>query len=291
MPLKVGTTNIDDVKEGNFTIASAFRGNVRVYGEGGDSDCYQIRTPSGALMGLSQSLDAKCLSSYPGTGTTWFDISGHGRNGTISGATYTPSSPNYFDLDGTNDSVNIGNWEFSNDPSQDGRRNFVTWMYLEQYPTGTEQYTIASQWEESTNNRSWRTFITASTVNPGGAYIGFELSNSGSSTSYSGTATVNDTNCQVPLDKWFMVSYYMNGDGLGKQITINILYDGAFQTGYGNGINPSDVPYEVTNDVQVGRTDITSTRDYFKGRIAQWAYWNRADSVVNFFLATTDSYE
>ena len=289
MPLKVGTNLIDSVKEGNFTIASAFRGNVRVYGEGGDSDCYQIRTPSGALMGLSQSLDAKCLSSYPGTGTTWFDISGHGRNGTISGATYTPSSPNYFDLDGTNDSVNIGNWEYSNDPSQDGRRNFVTWIYLESHPTGTEQWTLASQWEESTNERSWRTFVTASTVNPGGSYLACEISSNGSTTTFSGTGITEDTNLQLPLDTWVMISQRMLGDS-ATQMEHTIYYDGAYQTGVTNNYT-GGAAYEVTNDVQVGRTDITSTRDYFKGRIAQWAYWNRSDTAANFFLATTDSYE
>ena len=36
--------------------------------------------------GLALSLDAANLKSYPGTGTTWFDLSGNGRNGTLTGS-------------------------------------------------------------------------------------------------------------------------------------------------------------------------------------------------------------
>jgi len=47
-------------------------------------------------------LDASNLSSYPGTGTTWFDISGNGRNATLEN-TPTWNAGGYFELDGTED--------------------------------------------------------------------------------------------------------------------------------------------------------------------------------------------
>lgn len=57
--------------------------------------------------GLIIQLDASNSSSYPGTGTTWFDITST-NNGTLTnGPTFTAASPSYFTFDGTDDYVNI----------------------------------------------------------------------------------------------------------------------------------------------------------------------------------------
>jgi hypothetical protein len=45
-------------------------------------------------------------NSYPGSGTTWYDLSGYGNHGAISGATF--DSNGYFVFDGTNDGVDCG---------------------------------------------------------------------------------------------------------------------------------------------------------------------------------------
>jgi hypothetical protein len=49
------------------------------------------------VEGLVLALDAGNSKSYPGSGTTWTDLSGQGNNGTITGAVYTNGS---FDFDG-----------------------------------------------------------------------------------------------------------------------------------------------------------------------------------------------
>ena len=52
--------------------------------------------------GLVLNLDAKDINSYPGSGTTWYDTSGGGRNFTlVNGPTW--NSNGYFALDGTDD--------------------------------------------------------------------------------------------------------------------------------------------------------------------------------------------
>ena len=57
--------------------------------------------------GLVLALDAGNAKSYPGSGTTWTDLSGQGNNGTITDATF--NSNGYFDFDGVNnDIVNTG---------------------------------------------------------------------------------------------------------------------------------------------------------------------------------------
>jgi len=56
--------------------------------------------------GLSLYLDAGNASSYPGSGTTWTDLSNNGRNGTlINGPTYSSADGGSIVFDGTNDLV------------------------------------------------------------------------------------------------------------------------------------------------------------------------------------------
>lgn len=53
--------------------------------------------------GLLLELDANDLSSYPGSGTTWFDLSGGGKNMTlVNSPTYVSSAISYFDFNGIN---------------------------------------------------------------------------------------------------------------------------------------------------------------------------------------------
>jgi hypothetical protein len=56
-------------------------------------------------------LDAGNSSSYPGSGTSWTDLSGNGNTGTLTnGPTYGGSGTGgYIDFDGTNDYVDIAN--------------------------------------------------------------------------------------------------------------------------------------------------------------------------------------
>ena len=70
-------------------------------------------TPTIPTSGLLFQLDASLTSSYPGSGTTWTDISGNGRNGTInntSAVTFVAASggqPAYFNFAGGADTAYI----------------------------------------------------------------------------------------------------------------------------------------------------------------------------------------
>ena len=52
-------------------------------------------------------LDAANRASYPGSGTSWKDVSGNGNTGTISGATYTSDNGGTFNFDGVENEVSI----------------------------------------------------------------------------------------------------------------------------------------------------------------------------------------
>jgi hypothetical protein len=71
-------------------------------------------TPPVITTGLVFYVDAGNTSSYPGTGTTWSDLSGNARNFTLTnGPIYNSGSGGYFAFDGVNDfaqgpSLNVG---------------------------------------------------------------------------------------------------------------------------------------------------------------------------------------
>ena len=59
---------------------------------------------------LKMYLDASDTDSYPGTGTTWFDLTSNGNNGAINGASW--NSTGYFNFNGSSDYVDFGVYPF-----------------------------------------------------------------------------------------------------------------------------------------------------------------------------------
>ena len=67
-------------------------------------------SPSLVLPGLSLCLDAANPKSYPGSGTTWTDLSGNGNNGTlVNGVGYNSGNLGSLIFDGVDDGVNLPN--------------------------------------------------------------------------------------------------------------------------------------------------------------------------------------
>ena len=52
-------------------------------------------------------LDASNTKSYSGTGNTWYDLSGYGNNGTLNNGVLYNSYGGFFELDGSNDYIEI----------------------------------------------------------------------------------------------------------------------------------------------------------------------------------------
>ena len=64
--------------------------------------------PNIVKEGLVLALDAANTKSYPGTGTTWYDLSGNSNNGTLTnGPTFDSGNIGSIDFDGSNDYVPI----------------------------------------------------------------------------------------------------------------------------------------------------------------------------------------
>ncbi|MBC7869080.1 prepilin-type N-terminal cleavage/methylation domain-containing protein [Candidatus Saccharibacteria bacterium] len=80
--------------------------NNQVYRVAGDG----VPTPGDCLdsYGLILDLDAGNPASYPGTGTTWTDLSGSGNNGTLmNGVAYSAANGGALSFDGTDDYVQL----------------------------------------------------------------------------------------------------------------------------------------------------------------------------------------
>ena len=66
-------------------------------------------SPSIVTSGLVLCLDAASPRSYPGSGTAWTDVSGNGKNGTLTnGPTYSSSNMGSIVFDGIDDYVSLG---------------------------------------------------------------------------------------------------------------------------------------------------------------------------------------
>jgi hypothetical protein len=78
--------------------------------------------------GLVLNLDAGNPASYPGSGTTWFDISGNSFNSTLTnGPTYTSGVNGYFTFDGVDDFSSVPINAAFNTSSV----TFEVWAYLQ----------------------------------------------------------------------------------------------------------------------------------------------------------------
>jgi hypothetical protein len=70
---------------------------------------YSVYTPM-IRDGLAINLDAGNLSSYSGTGTSWVDLTGNNRNGTlVNGVSYSSNNGGCLIFDGVDDYVSVAN--------------------------------------------------------------------------------------------------------------------------------------------------------------------------------------
>jgi len=81
--------------------------------------------------------------SYPGSGTTYNDLSGNGNNGTFErGATWTAGTPDYVALDGQA-SPNNDYIQYTDAGDTYNKAIFITWVYLDNI---VDSMTFTSKW-------------------------------------------------------------------------------------------------------------------------------------------------
>lgn len=138
--------------------------------------------PNIVTDGLILALDAASINSYPGSGTTWYDMSGYGNNATLYNSP-TWNSAGYLTFDGTNDYAEItfnsatmaawssGQtiivWEYHT--FNDGSRRNIWNQAYGGYGTWTHEggYNINYYWGDGGGNNNPYTSINSSTTSTG----------------------------------------------------------------------------------------------------------------------------
>lgn len=192
-------------------------------------------------QGLIMHLDAGDSSSYPGTGSTWYDISGNSNDATLTHVSYSGTPATYSSSDG-------GVIEF------DGVDDKVSCLNLSSYSNLTIE-----MWIYDTRNLSAAIgdIATYAGRGSGGSYT-FNTSG-GFSTNGNGNVNRNITATVPPQNQWYHFCYVKNG---------SLWLD---NTEYSNS-SGSDGSY-VSLEIGESRTHVNS---YLNGKVSNVRVYNRS---------------
>jgi hypothetical protein len=97
-----------------------------------------IHSPNIVTNGLVLALDAANVRSYPGSGTSWFDLSGNGNTGTlVNGPTFNSENGGSIVFDGVNDYGTLGNTTILNSGLTSS--SFSSWWKYVGQGTGSDK--------------------------------------------------------------------------------------------------------------------------------------------------------
>ena len=195
--------------------------------------------------GLVLCLDAGNSKSYPGSGTTWTDLSGRGNTGTLTnGPTYSSANGGSIVFDGVDDAISLPKITPTSGAS------FSAWIYIN--GSNSNFGAIFANWSNTIGNQAY--------------WIGTVNGVSSTITIYfSGALIYNITS--LPLNTWMLLT---------------ITHNGSTSIGYINGIQRGSGASSLsasTNNTSIGY-DITRTNYPFKGNISQASIYNRVLSAA-----------
>ena len=231
--------------------------------------------PKVVADGLVLALDAANRKSYPGTGTTWTDLSGNGNTGTLTnGPTYSSANGGSIVFDGVDDYTVISN------PATFQNQNFTVSVWVN---PGFQDAAIISMID----------FDHSSSPAPQGWVL---QSEDATTNRYYYLAWYDGTNFQ-PAGGY--------GAGNGIQVTTsswqNIVYSksGTTLIGYLNGVQvytavagSSNVSYQSNRNFRIGNCIGSAGRE-FNGNISNARIYNRAltaQEIQQNFNATRGRY-
>jgi hypothetical protein len=196
--------------------------------------------PSIVTSGCVVNLDASLPASYPLVFSNWYDLSGNGNTGTLSGATYSSSS--------------YGNLSFVSSNS-----NFVSFASTSNIPSGNNNYTISTWFNPSSLGTKglvgWGNYGTSNAVNS------LRLSATGLVNSWEG----NDLSVTTSLSTGTWYNAVATFNGTTRQIWVNSVSVGSD--------TPTSHNVTTTSNLTIGRTNNT---EYFDGSIGEVQIFNRA---------------
>ena len=200
-------------------------------------------SPKIVTNGMVLYLDASNTRSYPGSGTTWNDLSGNGNNGTLTnGPTFSTANMGSIVFDGTNDYVIASNSLLSHGTSD---WTYSTWLKFNGTPS------LGTIFENGYWNNSLLVRFETSVIT---IY---------SMSTYWGNFTLSPT-----LGLWYKLDFFRNG---------NTLYF------YLNGKLSQSISFtadiQPTSNILIGSSQHAANQ-CFNGNISQFLIYNRALSAT-----------
>jgi hypothetical protein len=208
--------------------------------------------------GLVLHLDAANVKSYPGTGTTWSDLSGNGNNGTlVNGVGYASNNKGSLTFDGLNDHITLGDVNdlgFTN-----GAFAASAWLTIPSTWTSGDQYPnlVSKGARAGWDTNGWSMYVFRNTGSGTGYAIGIGMRND--STVMTGPRAEN-----LPTNT--VMNAVITASGVGGQVAVYI-----------NGINRGSAsqtiaPASNSIPVYISRDELR----YFPGHVYSVQLYNRA---------------
>ena len=200
-----------------------------------------IATKGIVQSGLVLNLDAGVSSSYPGSGTSWTDLSGNGNTGTLTnGPTYSSANGGSIVFDGSND--------------------YVSFTNSSNFSFGTNNFAI-SHWFYANSLSGTPTIVDTriSAIGPGFADY---FSGGNKYNTFVNNVTRYTTNASFVISTWYNICITRSGS------TTSVYVNGTIDGTYADTLNISD------NGFLIGRNINTSGTSYFNGSVSNVLIYN-----------------
>ena len=198
--------------------------------------------------GLVLSLDAADKNSYPGSGTTWTDLSPNGNDGTITNATFSTAGGGSMAFDGSGDYVDCGH-----DTTLDaGTSDFTACCWFKLVDDGNH-HDIISKGTSLGTGYGW-----ALSFYDGSGSLYFDCGD--------GTTRVN-VYTAISHNTWYHVAVTRNNAGNLSELYINGVLDVTAANALDDlGDGSQDIPFKIGS---------SASARYLNGSVTNVGFWSR----------------
>jgi hypothetical protein len=208
-------------------------------------------SPSIITQNLVLCLDAANPKSYPGSGTTWTDLSGNGNNGTlVNGVGYSGSNLGSLSFDGVDDSVRLS----TSSTIQNLTTNFTISAIVKTSVSGG-QYGIFTKGNNYT--QGWTLYLRQG---PQFAFVGNNVSDQSS-------GIIATPSGEISTNIWYFITYTYNGSSVIGYVNSQQKVSSALSSFVFSSVGT--IP-----TIGVDPSIVSPTR--WNGNIAQVSIYNRA---------------
>ena len=219
-------------------------------------------------------LDASDVSSYPGSGTTWYDLTSNNNDATINGATYSETDGGIFDLDGSNDNIQIPHVS-SLSLSTSVQRTIQVWVKIDALPALNAQIPVFGKLSSSFNFDG---------------YWGGLFSNGGvvrCVTNGTSTQRISNSTLTISINNWYLFTFMSRITSTTNTTKVYIN-----ETEYITATHGTD-GYTESNPLYLGYIGAGVSSPYLNGKIGACYFYTKglsAAEVSQNFDATKTRY-